>query len=172
MGTLHTFPTTPTIPAITRILSRFDREQLAAFIEIAIDLADVMGGDPDVELNGDEADDDGDTRDISFSEWHMRGRNKLTDKGGEIEVTVNATEDDEAYGDERDGNGAEDDFMRHHADGPGCPISDAGGGAVDDEGEQREYFPMDPIYALDHSAGPVNEVAIIRDYHRRQLEDQ
>jgi hypothetical protein len=32
--------------AISRLLARFDREQLAGFIEVAIDLLDVAAGDP------------------------------------------------------------------------------------------------------------------------------
>jgi hypothetical protein len=42
--------------AISRVLARLDREQLAGFIEVAIELLDVAAGDPDLELNGDEED--------------------------------------------------------------------------------------------------------------------
>jgi hypothetical protein len=31
--------------------------------------------------------------------------------------------------------GAEDSFMTHPADGPGCPVADQGGGALEDSGE-------------------------------------
>lgn len=44
------------MPAVTRILSRFDRPELEGFIAVAIGLLDVLDGDPDVELNGDELD--------------------------------------------------------------------------------------------------------------------
>ncbi len=37
----------------------------------------------------------------------------------------------EPNGDELDGDGGEDDFMQHNADGPGCPIADPDA-AVDD----------------------------------------
>lgn len=37
----------PPMPAIARILSRFDRAQLEGFISVAIDLADAMDGDAD-----------------------------------------------------------------------------------------------------------------------------
>ncbi|MEP7222652.1 MAG: hypothetical protein ABI673_08300 [Novosphingobium sp.] len=37
------------MPAVARILSRFDRDQLASFIAVAIDLADAMDGDPEAE---------------------------------------------------------------------------------------------------------------------------
>ncbi len=46
----------PPMPAVARILSQFDRPQLAGFIEVAIGLLDGADGDPDVELNGDETD--------------------------------------------------------------------------------------------------------------------
>jgi hypothetical protein len=40
--------------------------------------------------------------------------------------------DEEADGDERDGNFAEDDFMQHNSNGyPGCPVSDPGGDPLD-----------------------------------------
>ncbi|KKW92944.1 hypothetical protein [Sphingobium chungbukense] len=37
--------------------------------------------------------------------------------------------------------GMEDDWVRHKADGPGCPISDPGGGNVEDEGQINEVAP-------------------------------
>jgi hypothetical protein len=37
------------MPAVARILARFDRERLAGFIEVAIGLLDVMEPDPDSE---------------------------------------------------------------------------------------------------------------------------
>lgn len=43
---------------------------------------------------------------------------------------------DEIDGDpDTEQNGDEDDFLLHLSDGPGCPISDAGGGNCEDEGE-------------------------------------
>ncbi len=44
----------PPAPAVMAILSRFDRKQLDGFIAVAIDLADAMDGDADLELAGDE----------------------------------------------------------------------------------------------------------------------
>jgi hypothetical protein len=49
MGQIAAFPAQPPMPAVARILSRFDRDQLAGFIAVAIDLADAMDGDPDNE---------------------------------------------------------------------------------------------------------------------------
>ena len=42
--------------AVSRVLSTFDREQLAGFIAVAIELLDLADGDTDVEFNGDELD--------------------------------------------------------------------------------------------------------------------
>lgn len=41
---------------VLRILSRYRREEIAAFIEVAIGLLDMADGDPDIEANGDEQD--------------------------------------------------------------------------------------------------------------------
>jgi hypothetical protein len=49
---------TPPMPAVARILSRYDRAQLEAFLTIAIDLLDTFDGDADLE--DDEADEDAD----------------------------------------------------------------------------------------------------------------
>ncbi|AEG50768.1 hypothetical protein Sphch_3153 [Sphingobium chlorophenolicum L-1] len=64
------------MPAVSAILSRYDRETLAAFITVAIDLMDAADGDPDIEPNGDEDDDPGDLRDSGWPEWHTRGKSK------------------------------------------------------------------------------------------------
>ena len=58
----HTRPVTmpgafPPIPAVARILSRHDRSNLAAFVTVAIDLLDVLDGDPDLEDATDLEDD-------------------------------------------------------------------------------------------------------------------
>ncbi|MGD9664943.1 MAG: hypothetical protein AB7U34_07035 [Novosphingobium sp.] len=52
-----TFPPVPTMPAVVRILARYDRPKLEAFLAIAIDLLDTMDGDPDIEQEEDEDDD-------------------------------------------------------------------------------------------------------------------
>lgn len=54
---LHNLPSRfPPTPAVLAILSRFDRKQLHGFIAVAIDLADALDGDTDIEANGDELD--------------------------------------------------------------------------------------------------------------------
>lgn len=55
------------------------------------------------------------------------------------------------------------------ADGdPDLEEDDHGGGDVCDEPhDANEHFMMTPRYGIDQSAGIVNDVNIIRDYHRR-----
>ena len=55
MATLHP-SAPPQAPAVMRVLSRFDRQSLASFITVAIELLDVVDGDSDTEPNGDELD--------------------------------------------------------------------------------------------------------------------
>ncbi len=43
--------TLPPMPAVARILARFDRASLSAFIAVAIDLCDMMEGDSEAELS-------------------------------------------------------------------------------------------------------------------------
>ncbi len=46
----------PPPAAVSRVLATFDRDQLAGFITVAIDLLDLADGDTDLEPNGDELD--------------------------------------------------------------------------------------------------------------------
>ena len=55
-GSVSAFPATPPMPAVARILARFEREQLAGFIAVALDLIDTLDGDDELEANGDELD--------------------------------------------------------------------------------------------------------------------
>lgn len=70
----HLFPAP--MPAVARILSRYDRQKLEGFIAVAIDLLDVIGGDADAEED-DPAESAGDEQDTAYTEWHDRGRHKL-----------------------------------------------------------------------------------------------
>lgn len=49
MATVFQLPAAPPMPAVARILARYDRPKLEAFISVAIDLLDVLAGDPDLE---------------------------------------------------------------------------------------------------------------------------
>lgn len=50
MASMHQHPASiAPMPAVARILARFDRESLSGFIEVAIGLLDVMEPDPEAE---------------------------------------------------------------------------------------------------------------------------
>lgn len=128
-GEIVTFPNGfPPMPAVARILSRFDRAQLAGFIAVAIDLADAMDGDPDGE-DDDPAEAAGDERDGAWIEWHaMRGSQK---RGPNIASHNEDDEDDDpAEEDDDPAQYTEDEIScalhayGFYAPGPGCPISD------------------------------------------------
>ncbi|HVR91462.1 MAG TPA: hypothetical protein VHG29_10265 [Novosphingobium sp.] len=118
----------PPIPAVARILARFDRDQLHGFIAVAIDLADAMEPDPDLEPDGDDQDSDGDERgDQAWVEWTSMRR----DAGRQHNECL-GEEDDELAGDETDAEGCEDDHLpprmqsaaNRGASAAGCIISD------------------------------------------------
>lgn len=48
----------PPMPAVARILSRFNRRQLESFIAVAIDLADALDGDADLEPEEDKGEEE------------------------------------------------------------------------------------------------------------------
>jgi hypothetical protein len=144
----HFSPAPPA--AIVRLLSRFDRDQLAGFITVAIDLLDLAEPDTDSDEGDTEdafafspgaqahADAYGagcpasDPGDISATEWHTRRRGKHRQDPGVFGPHGNVHEDDELAGDETDGVGAEDEPCgwfegRHNGYAGGCPISDPGG---------------------------------------------
>ena len=115
MGNLASIPTHPPAPAVMAILSRFDREQLAGFIEIAIELADPLDGDPDLEGSCDE---DEISRCTDF------GRPASSDGPGCI-----IADPDEGVDDKGEQTFAEDDWCYHGDHGPGCPIADPDSGS-------------------------------------------
>lgn len=114
---------------VERILSKYDRPHLAAFITVAIDLLDALGPDPEAEeLQLEDgfvahdpifaAQDEG-GRDAAYPEWQSRGRYKLSQ--GKFEMPPgpegwheDAEEDDshdDSEGDcEHDGRQPEDGF--------------------------------------------------------------
>ncbi len=114
-----------------------------------------LGGDPDLE-DGADGELSGDEKDVGWAEWHTRGRHKLAI--GEYESRPSRsyeTEDQEPDGDELDGSLAEDDFVDHCAvEGAGCPLADPGGGAVEDEGEERDPSHK-PVYGVDQTKAPI-----------------
>lgn len=56
-GSVSAFPATPPLVAVARILGRFDRQTLEAFLTVAVDLLDITDGDPDLENATDLEDD-------------------------------------------------------------------------------------------------------------------
>ncbi|MBV9842413.1 MAG: hypothetical protein JOY99_12940 [Sphingomonadaceae bacterium] len=102
---MATQPYSPEAAAVivAGIFARFEREQLDAFVEIAVDLMDALDPDTDLEETG-----------------------------------------------------TEDGFLDHPANGPGCPLSDAGGS--DDEAPGDPSWPEVDRYGrpatLDPEGGP------------------
>lgn len=89
------------MPAVARILSRFDRPTLEAFLSVAIDLIDTFDGDPDLE-------DDDPAEDADANE-----------------------DDDPREEDDPSGQCDEDGIntgggWQSNPSGPGCSISDGG----------------------------------------------
>ena len=168
-------PVTPVPPAaISRVLSRFDREQLAGFVAIAIDLMDLADPDPDLEDATDLEDDfalspqaigdatgpgcevsDG-TGDQVYVEWvsHRAARSSAN-------CILAGEEDDEDDDSDQAHDEGEPDLRRVVGEGPGCPISDPDFG-IDDQRCDEPYqdleqeqmqgdVPMLPVFAAAHS---------------------
>lgn len=134
------------------------RREIGDTIESLIAFMDDLDGDPDIEDATDVEDDfhltssailswssDGpgcpvsdaggcqhDDREPSWTEASsLRGRPAFGGISDDDEANGDhegVDEDTELNGDEGDCNGAEDDFVYHGHSGPGCPVSDPGGG--------------------------------------------
>lgn len=161
--------TIPPMPAVARILARYDRDKLEAFIAIAIDLADTLDGDPEAEEEPLEdgfvahdpafADMVADNEAGAYLEWEsMAARTRRT----RTTCQVPGQEDDETTGAEDDwhpegGNFAQSSAGQHVTGGAGCLISDTDlavdDGPVDGDCDwEREQMPDDvpspPTYSL------------------------
>lgn len=126
----------PPMPAVARILSRFDRDQLAGFIAVAIDLADAMEGDSDLEDNADQEASDGDDRDQAWIEWQSL---RAHQRKGPL-PSLEGQEDDE------------DDDPREEDDGDSA-VDDSGCDDINDDREDEA--PLAPAYGIDQTAGPL-----------------
>lgn len=129
----------PAMPAVARILSRFERSQLEGFISVAIDLLDVADGDPDAEREDpagetvpvvddpevppEEDDGDPDLEETDAEDSFVLSARAVAYGSG----PGCAISDPDTEHDGREVTGAEDDFMEHPGTGPGCEISDPGG---------------------------------------------
>ena len=102
IGEVRAFPSAPPMPAVARILSRFNRDQLAGFIAVAIDLTDALDGDADIE-DDDPAETAGDEQDAAYIEWHCLHPSKKR-----VANLTGGPEDDED--DDQDGCLAADDI--------------------------------------------------------------
>lgn len=167
MATLHKHPAAqPNMPAVARILSHYDRESLEAFLSVALDLLDAMDGDPDAEDASDAEDDfalsalaiafvdPGPGCTISdqdagaYVEWTTM---RVSQKAGPNLMAGREDDEDDDPAEEDDGAGQCDEdgintsFDRvqytRGASGPGCAISDEGGGNIEDEPQINEVKP-------------------------------
>ena len=118
----NAFPPAAAARIAGSLLNRHSPHEIAEAIEILLDVLDLMGGDPDVELNGDEEEPCGDETDAAWMEWHtMRGSAK---RGANF---AGRHEDDEEDGEDCDGFENEPLFDRRqcaklnamYGDGPG-----------------------------------------------------
>jgi hypothetical protein len=136
----------PPMPAVARILSRYDREVLASFIAVAIDLLDTLDGPDDPDAPdftprsdggpGDPGDDFSkeDEEAGAYAEW--TSLEPAQRRQGDCLIAPGRHEDDELEGDETDGNGTEDEecawFKGPHL-AAGCPVADPGGSDCPDD---------------------------------------
>lgn len=98
-----------------RLVEAFERDEMEAGVDLLIQALDQRDGDPDLEPNGDELD----------ASWPIDGGSRRDAmRGGSGHEDAEDDDPDEIDGDERDGRGSEEEFMRHSPCGPGCPIGD------------------------------------------------
>jgi hypothetical protein len=175
MGKVAVHPSAvPPAPAVMSILSRFDRTSLEGFITVAIELANAMDGDPDLEDATDAEDDfalspqamtytDGPGCEVAdqdagaWIEWqamngHERKRGQNFTSGHE-----DAEDDNEDCGHDE----GEPDMRSYRGQGAGCPISDIDKAIDDDpcdepyqdieEDQLADDVPMLPVLSADHN---------------------
>lgn len=65
------FPPAAAAHVAGKLLNRHSAHEIAEAIEVLVDLLDLLGGDPDLEDNGD-AEEAGDEKDIAWPEWAGR----------------------------------------------------------------------------------------------------
>jgi len=170
-STVTPSPASP-MPAVAAILSRYDRNKLASFIEVAISLLDTLDANPEAEEHPLEdafvshdpyfAYTDSDGSDVAWAEWHTRGRHKLV--RGEHEA-ADQCEDDE---DDDPDTSAEDVPEGFDPEQDRCSAGDDGvfsgavslhdvmkpdygpGDSVDEERQQMaDDVPCIPIFTLE-----------------------
>ena len=151
------------MPAVARVLSRFDRASLGAFVAVAIDLMDLADGEPDLEHDGTENDSDGDEKgDPAFVEWTSH-RTARSSAHCIVAGEEDAEQDDGDHGIEDDPQGCdpEEDMCLAGDDrigsgsltGASLVCEDRGPGDADDaECEQMLHdVPMLQVSTLDYN---------------------
>ena len=159
----------PPPAAVSRILRRFDRDQLAGFIAVAIDLLDVADGDPD-----DEDDERAGVLMIAPGVDY-----DPADDDSELDGLPGVPED--AEDDDSDHCSARDDdpgfYIRDIRGWPGDPDDaeddDPSGDSLD-KGEGENDAPgglltEKPIYPLDQRLPPINATTAQTAHHGREL---
>lgn len=111
-----------------KLIDQCERDEIEAAVEGLIALLDLRDGDTDlepepVEANGDEGDY---SAGVTLNPQPGLPTTFLRQEYRDAAIAL-ADEDAEEGGDEQDHCNAEDDFVQHRADGPGCPIADPGG---------------------------------------------
>ncbi len=173
-----TFPgAMPPMPAVARILARHDRQHLAAFIAVAIDLCDAMDGDIEAEpvtwteavevrsqglILPDDSELAGDEADTGWIEWQtMRGSQKRGPNIAKAHEDDEEDDDDTSVEDGREGfdpevdccSAGDDRICSGAISGPGLFRDDvAPGDAEDAEREQMpDDVPMLPVLSAAHN---------------------
>lgn len=117
------------------VMAQFDRDKIASAVEVLVNLLDVLDGDADLEGQHNEDE-------LSTFPPHVRD---ALDHGPGCTIADSS----ELYGDETDGNGAEDEpcaWFPLYRDGAGCPVADNGladtGGLYEQKGcDTDELIP-------------------------------
>ena len=173
----------PPMPAVSRILSRYHREEVEAFIEIAVAMLDTLDGNVDDEETGNEdsfgdvssiSPDHGpgcrigDCNDIAFAEWTSL---RTAQRVGPCLASTHEDDEEEDPAGQYD----EDCFTANWQpkDGPGCPIADPGGCEHDGrEGEEGLHvdFPVDQT-AHSYPPSDAEDRELIRPHRDRIRRD-
>ncbi len=88
--TPNQFPPAAAALIAARLLNSHSAREIAEAVEVLVDLLDLLGGDPDLEDNGDD-ELTGDERDCAWLEWHGMRPNLRDGRN----FTISQNEDDE-----------------------------------------------------------------------------
>lgn len=130
---VHNLPKFPVSPvAVTRLLSRHTRAELAGFVSVAIDLLDVLDGDPDNEEDDPPGQCNEDEVNTNLhAQWGEGPGCEISDGPEEDDHAGECSEDEISCGPGHWGG------LHWRDHGPGCLVSDAG---VTDYGAMSEAY--------------------------------